>query len=474
MSTERALVYAEAHRRRFLGELKAFIRFPSISAQPRHADDVVNCADWLAEHLRGIGLEEVRVVPTRRHPLVYARWHGAPGRPTVLVYGHYDVQPADPLGEWRTPPFEPTLRGDDLFGRGACDNKGQMLVHVKALEAYLQTQRALPVNVTCLFEGEEEIGSPHLLPFVARNRDALAADVVVMSDTTLLAPDQPAITYATRGALYLELELHGPGHDLHSGNYGGAILNPLQALCEIIAKLHDGAGRIAIPGLYRRVRRWSAAERARMAHFGASDETILDDAVSERGWGERGYSLYERLTLRPALTVNGLSGGYQGPGGKGVIPSRAAAKLSFRLVADQDPTEIDRLVRAHVARITPPGVRVGLRTLASAKPALVDPNHPAIRAAAAACGKGFGTAPVLLRSGGTIPVVSAFQELLGAPTVLMGFALPDDSMHAPNEKFHLPIFYKGIASSIWFLAAIGGASGLGTGPRARAASAMTA
>ncbi|HXY99834.1 MAG TPA: dipeptidase [Stellaceae bacterium] len=461
MSTERALAYAEVHRRRFLDELKEFIRFPSVSAQPRHADDLVNCADWLAEHLRRIGLEEVRIVPTRRHPLVYAHWRGAPARPTVLVYGHYDVQPPDPLREWRSPPFEPTMRGENLFARGACDNKGQMFVHVKALEAYLQTRGALPVNVACLFEGEEEIGSPHLLPFIARNRDALAADVAVMSDTIMPAPDQPAITYATRGALYLELELRGPGHDLHSGNFGGAVLNPLQALCEIIAKLHDAEGRIAIPGLYRRVRRWSRAERARMAHVGASDETILEDALSERGWGERGYSLYERLTLRPALTVNGIAGGYQGPGGKGVIPARALAKLSFRLVADQDPAEIDRLVRAHIARITPPAVRATVRTLASARPALVNPNHPAIRAAAAACGKGFGTAPVLLRSGGTIPVASAFQELLGAPTVLMGFALPDDSMHAPNEKFHLPIFYNGIASAIWFLAAIGAAGELG-------------
>jgi acetylornithine deacetylase/succinyl-diaminopimelate desuccinylase-like protein len=468
MSTERALAYARVHRQRFLGELKEFIRFPSISAQPRHAEDVASCAEWLAEHLRRIGLDEVRTVPTRRHPIVFARWRGAPDRPTVLIYGHYDVQPADPLRDWRSPPFEPTLRGDNLFGRGACDNKGQMLIHAKALEAYLQTGRALPVNVTCLFEGEEEIGSPHLLPFVARNRRALAADAVLMSDTVMLAPDRPAITYATRGALYLELVLHGPGHDLHSGNYGGVVLNPLQALSEIIARLHDGTGRIAIPGLYRRVRRWSAAERARMAHFGPSDEAILEDALSERGWGEPGYSLYERLTLRPALTVNGLSGGYQGPGGKGVIPARAAAKLSFRLVADQDPEEIERLVRAQIARLTPPGVRASLRTLARAKPALVDPGHPAVRAAIAACGKGFGTAAALLRSGGTIPVVSTFQELLGAPTVLMGFALPDDNMHAPNEKFHLPIFNDGIASVIWFLAAIGAARDLGDARRATA------
>lgn len=457
MRPQGALAHARENRPRFLMELKDFIRFPSVSAQPRHAEDVSRCANWLAKHLRQIGLDHVKVIATKRHPLVYARWQRAAGCPTVLIYGHYDVQPTDPLRAWKSPPFEPTVRGDDLFGRGACDDKGQMFTHVKALESYLQTERRLPVNVKCLFEGEEEIGSPNLVPFVVRNKGALAADVAVMSDTRILGPDQPAINYAERGALYLELEVSGAKHDLHSGNFGGAIHNPLQALCEMIAKLHDAKGHIAVPGFYDRVRQWGKRERAQMAHTGPSDAQILQDAEVEQGWGERGYSLYERLTLRPALTVNGIVGGYQGPGGKGVIPASALAKLSFRLVPDQDPQEIDELVRAHIAGLTPPDVHSTVRTLSSAKPVLINPRHPAMQAAAFAYRKSFGTFPVLLRSGGTIPILSTFQEVLGIPTVLMGFALPDDRMHAPNEKFHIPNFFKGIETCIWFLAAIGAA-----------------
>lgn len=452
---ERALAYARNHRLQSLAELKEFVRFPSVSAQPQHAGDVKRCADWLAAHLRRIGLKDVSVIATRRHPIVYATWRGAMGRPTVLIYGHYDVQPTDPVGEWHTPPFDPVVRGRELFGRGACDDKGQMFAHVKALEAYLQTRHALPVNVKCLFEGEEEIGSPHLTPFVARNRDALAADVAVMSDTRMLAPDRPALNYSERGALYLELELRGPEQDLHSGNFGGAVNNPLQGLCEIIAKLHDADGRIAIPGFYADVRHWGRDERARMARTGPSDDQILRDARVAEGWGESGYTLYERLTIRPALTVNGITGGYQGAGGKGIIPARARAKLSFRLVPDQDPRQIDRLFRANIAKIVPPSMRAIVRTLSGAKPALVDPRHPAMAAAALAYRKGFGAAPVLLRSGGTIPILSTFQEMLGIPTVLMGFALPDDRIHAPNEKFHIPNFYNGIRTCIWFLAAVG-------------------
>jgi acetylornithine deacetylase/succinyl-diaminopimelate desuccinylase-like protein len=351
------------------------------------------------------------------------------------------------------------VRGENLFGRGACDDKGQMLTHVKAMEAYLRTRGALPLNVKCMFEGEEEIGSPSLARLITRNKNALAADAVVISDTVMLGPEQPALAYATRGDLYLELEVLGPRHDLHSGNFGGAIHNPLQALCEIIAKLHDAEGRIAIPGFYDRVRQWGGAERARMTEFGAPDALVLEDAGSRRGWGEHGYSLYERLAVRPALTVNGIAGGYRGPGRKGVIPARAMAKLSFRLVPDQDPREVERLFRRQVARLAPRTVRTEIRTVSGTKPALVDPEHPVTRAAIRAYSKGFGTPPALLRSGGTIPVVSIFQRLLGVPIVLMGFALPDDRMHAPNEKIHLPTFFNGIATSIWFLAILGGSLG---------------
>jgi acetylornithine deacetylase/succinyl-diaminopimelate desuccinylase-like protein len=452
MIPDRALAYARSNRSRFISELMEYARFPTISAQPRHASDLARCAAWLADHLRSIGLDQVVIVPTRRHPIVYAQWAQLADRPTVLIYGHYDVQPADPLHEWLSPPFDPEVRGNDLYGRGTCDDKGQMLIHVKALESYLQTERALPLNVKCLFEGEEEIGSPNLPPFVSRNKRALAADAAIMSDTRMLAPDRPAINYAERGMLALELEVIGPRQDLHSGNFGGAVHNPLQVLCEVIGTLHGAGRRVEIPGFYDRVRSWSQEERAYMARAGPSDADIMRDAQAQRGWGECGYTLYERTTIRPALTVNGITGGYQGPGVKGVIPARASAKISFRLVPDQDPHEIDRLFRRHISRIAPPTVTVQVRTLSSAKPALVNRRHPAVRAAALAYRNGFGAEPVYLRSGGTIPIVNTFQKIFGIPTVLMGFALPDDRMHAPNEKFHLPNFDHGIATSIWFLA----------------------
>jgi acetylornithine deacetylase/succinyl-diaminopimelate desuccinylase-like protein len=453
MAPHRALSYSRQHKPRFLAELKDFIRFPTVSSQPSHAGDLKKCAAWLAGHLRRVGLEKVRVIPTRGQPIVYGEWQRAPGLPTVLVYGHYDVLPADPLQEWHTPPFEPTVRGDNLYGRGACDDKGQMFAHIKALESYLMTERSLPVNVKCLFEGEEELDSPNFAPFVERNKRALRADAAIMSDTRMLGPDRPAISYAERGNLRVELEVHGPRQDLHSGNFGGAIHNPLQALCELIAGLHDANGRVAIPGFYDSVRDWSEKEREYMTRTGPRDAEILRDARAQRGWGERGYSLYERTTLRPALTLNGVTGGHQGPGVKAVIPSSALAKISFRLAPDQDPQEIGRLFRDHIARISPPAVKSTVRLISSAKPALMDRDHPSMRAAAFAYRKGFGSEPVFLRSGGTIPVVDTFQQILGIPTVLMGFALPDDRIHAPNEKFHLPNFYNGIATCIWFLAA---------------------
>jgi acetylornithine deacetylase/succinyl-diaminopimelate desuccinylase-like protein len=363
--------------------------------------------------------------------------------------------PVDPAGEWRTPPFDPVIRGGYLYGRGACDDKGQLFTHVKALESYLKSDRVLPVNVKCLFEGEEEAGSAHLASFISRNKAALRADAAVMSDTRMLAQDRPTIGYSQRGALMLELEVHGPAQDLHSGNFGGAVQNPLQALCEMVASLHDEEGRIAIPGFYDKVRNWSGRERDFMTRTGPPDDQILKDAQVRKSWGERGFSLYERTTIRPSLSVHGIVGGHQAAGIKTVIPARALAKLSFRLVPDQDPDDVARSFREHIAQVTPPSVRSTVRVLSSSKPALVKRNHPALRAAAFAYRKGFGAPAVFQRSGGTIPVINTFQELLGIPTVLMGFGLPDNRIHAPNEKFHLPSFHKGIATSIWFLAAAG-------------------
>jgi acetylornithine deacetylase/succinyl-diaminopimelate desuccinylase-like protein len=451
----RPLAYAARRQARFLAELKQLVRFPSVSSQPKHAVDVRRCAAWLAGHLRRIGLDRVQVVPTGGHPIVWAECRHAPGRPTILVYGHYDVVPADSPDRWQTPPFEPTVHAGNLYGRGACDDKGQLFAHIKALESYVRSGTHPPVNVKCLFEGEEEIGSPHLAAFIEQNKSALQADAAVVSDTRMLGPDRPAISYSQRGVLSLQWEVRGPAQDLHSGNFGGAVHNPLQALCEMIASLNDDRGRIAIPGFYGGVRDWSTRERDFMRRGGPGDRDILKDAKVARGRGEAGYTQYERTTIRPALTVNGITGGYQGPGVKAVIPARALAKLSFRLAPDQDPAEIEGLVRRHIARITPPTVKSTLRFFARAHPAVVDRRHPALRAAQLAYRKGFGAPAVFTRSGGTIPVVNTFQEILGIPTVLMGFALPDDRIHAPDEKFRLRNFFDGISTCIWFLAAAG-------------------
>ena len=453
MDPSRALDYARNHRSRFVSELKQFLSFPSVSSQPERGREIRNCATWLARHLRGVGLDRVSILPTRGNPIVYGSWLRAAGRPTLIIYGHYDVVPEEPIREWRTPPFTPTLKNGNLYARGAADDKGQLFCHVKAMESFLRTGRTLPVNVKCIFEGEEEIGSPNLTAFIHRNRRALRADAAVISDTRMLAPDRPAISYAQRGGLRAELKITGPPHELHSGNFGGAVLNPVQALCEIMAGLHDSQGRVAIPGFYDDVRHWGEGEREFMARNGPTDEEILQDAQVERGWGEAGFSMYERTTIRPALTWNGITGGHQGRGSKSIIPASAAAKLSFRLVPDQDPKKIGQLFREHIERITPTEVHSSVRIFSPIEPALVDRNHPAVRAAAFAFEKGFGAGPVFIRSGGSIPVVNTFQKILGCPAVLMGFGLPDDQIHGPNEKFNLRNFYRAIATSIWYLGA---------------------
>jgi len=450
-SVERPLCYARANRSRFLQELKEFIRIPSVSAQPQHAGDVKKCAIWLVRQLRKIGLNRALIFPTDRHPIVYGEWKGASGSPTVLIYGHYDVQPVDPIKLWRTPPFEATVLEGNLHGRGASDDKGQMFTHLKAVESCLRSSNGLSVNLKCLFEGEEEIGSPDLAGFIERNRRVLAADVALISDTSMLGFNRPGLSYSLRGQLAAEIEVTGPSHDLHSGNFGGAVHNPLQALCEIVARLHDGGGRVAIPGFYDRVRLPTGRERDFLRKTGPGNEQILRTAAVKSGWGDNAYTLYERVALRPSLTINGISGGYAGAGGKGIIPSRAAAKLSFRLVAEQDPREMEALFRAQIARITPTTVRSVVHFYGSSWPAVIDRQHPALRAASRAYKKAFGRRPILLRSGGSIPAVSIFQQALGIPTVLMGFGLPGDRIHAPNERFHLSNFYRGIETSIWFL-----------------------
>jgi acetylornithine deacetylase/succinyl-diaminopimelate desuccinylase-like protein len=453
--TNRSLAYAKANRARFVAELKEFVRFPSVSARPEHAGDTASCAEWLAGHLRRIGMEQVNVIPTRGHPLVYAEWLNAPSAPTVLIYGHYDVQPAEPLEQWRSPPFAPIERDNNLYGRGASDDKGQLLAHINALESCLRTSGKLPVNVRCLFEGEEEIGSPNFASFLVENKRRLAADVVLVSDTSMVGRDRPAITYAMRGALSLELEVRGPETDLHDGHFGGMIHNPLKGLCHIVDGLQNSGGRITVPGFYDRVHEVSPEERGYMASQGPTDKQLLDNALAPAAWGERGYTSYERTTIRPALTISGIAGGYQGPGPKSIIPARAVAKLNFRLVPEQDPLDIEQLVRRQIVRLTPFTLRSRTKLQLAAKPVLVDRHHQAIKAAATACTKGFGATPVFVRSGGTNPAVGAFHHILNLPTALIALGLPDDRIHAPNEKFHLPTFQKGIATSIWFLSEAG-------------------
>jgi acetylornithine deacetylase/succinyl-diaminopimelate desuccinylase-like protein len=446
-----AIRHVGPNRRRFVTELKDFVRFPTVSAQSKNARDVQHCAGWLANHLKRIGLKRVNVFSTPRHPIVYAESKQLRSLPTVLIYGHYDVQPPDPLEEWHTPPFQPEVRGRYLYGRGASDDKGQLFAHIKAVESYLRVNAALPVNVKLLFEGEEEVGSPSLTAFLSQNRAMLYADAVLISDTAIVSPAQPAIAYSMRGALAFELELSGPKTDLHSGIYGGAIPNPLQELCEIIAGFHDKTGRIKIPGFYDEVRSWGQKERSYMANVGPTDQQIQHRAGIASTGGKSEFTLYERMTIRPSISVNGITGGYQGEGSKAVIPARAKAKISMRLVPSQQPDKVEVKFRQFIADMTPPMIKLKIEKQLSAHPSFMNRTHPVMQAAATAYQQGFGVQPVFLRNGGTIPVVDMFRKTLAAPVVLMGFGLPDDHIHGPNEKFHLPTFFNAIKTSIVFL-----------------------
>ncbi len=451
-----ALNYARSHRDQFLAELKAFLRIPSVSTQAEHASDIERAATWLRDKLWDAGFAEAEVMPTSGHPIVYGAWTEAgPEAPTILIYGHYDVQPPDPLDLWETPPFEPTLVDEDIFARGASDDKGQLYTHVKAIEAFNETRGALPINVKCIFEGEEESGSPSLEPFIREHKELLDADVAVISDTGFVRKGTPSIVYGLRGLAYLELELTGPDHDLHSGIYGGAVLNPINALCAIIAQLQDESGHITIPGFYDNVRELSAEDRAELADVPFEREAWIEEAGVTSDWGEPDYTITERTTARPTLDVNGIWGGYIEPGAKTVLPSKAFAKISMRLVPDQDPARIAELVCGRIEELAPQAVQVVIRDLHGGEPAIVDRDSPMMEAASRAYAEAFGQAPLLVRRGGSIPVVAKFQSMLGMETILMGFGLPDDRLHSPNEKFHLPNFYRGIETSIHFMSFLG-------------------
>jgi len=453
--------YLETHRARHRAELDDFLRIPSISAKSEHRDDMRRAAAWLVDRMIEAGLQTAETMPTGGHPAVIGEWRGAPDAPTLLIYGHYDVQPPEPLDEWQTPPFEPTEREGRLYARGSVDDKGQVFLHLKAVEAYLAEHGALPVNVVFLVEGEEEIGSAHLEDFLVENRSRLACDAVLISDTTMFAPGLPSITVGLRGLAYLEVRVQGPAVDLHSGAYGGAVVNPANALATIIAGLRDDRGRVTIPGFYDQVRGLSEAEKESLTRLPFNEEGLREEVGATELAGEEGYGSLERIWARPTLDVNGLLSGYTGEGAKTVLPARAMAKVSMRLVPDQDYREIEQLFTAHVQSLAPPGVTVEVEALHGGQPWKAEPEGPLFGAAERALEQAFGRAPVYIREGGSIPIVQAFQTTFAAPVVLIGFGLPGENAHAPNEWLSLDNFHRGALSIALLYAELGREGGEG-------------
>jgi acetylornithine deacetylase/succinyl-diaminopimelate desuccinylase-like protein len=435
------LDYLEQNKSRLTEELCQYLRFPSVSAQPNHRADMAACAEWLVKHCREIGLE-ARVCPTAGHPIVLAKTKPA-GRPHYLVYGHYDVQPPEPLELWKSPPFEPRLVGRSVFARGACDNKGQNLAHLNAVEAYLKTNTELPCDLTFVIEGEEEVGSKHLEAFLRANRKELACRAVVISDTGMPDLQHPALTYGLRGVLALEILLRGPSRDLHSGIFGGTVDNPALALCQMLAQLRDKNGRVNIPGFYDDVAKLSAYEREQAARIPMTEAQYLKFVGVPQLFGERGYTFVERRSARPTVEINGLTSGYQGEGGKTIVPSWARAKLTFRLVPQQDPERIRQLVLTRLKKLCPPTVRMEIQAGHGGEPYMVSPTSPLAQAALRTLKEAFGHEPILMREGGSIPIVTQFKHVLRADSLLLGLALPDDNAHSPNEKFSLDCYEKG-------------------------------
>ncbi len=457
MSDNAAIAYARSNRDRFLEELKDLLRIPSVSTLPENKPDIERAAAWIADDLRQTGMEHVEIIPTAGHPLVYADWLHAEGKPTVLCYGHYDVQPAEPLEEWHTPPFEPVVRDGNLFARGSTDDKGQLVMHLKALESLMKTGGGrLPVNVRVIIEGEEEISGQGIDAFIKTSPERLACDVVVVSDTEMFAPGLPSLTVGLRGLCYTEIEAQGPASDLHSGSYGGASPNPLFALCEIISKLKDAEGRVLIPGFYDRVKPPTEAELKAWAALPFDEAHYLKTEVGSTALtGEPDYPVLYRTWARPTLEVHGMPGGFTGAGAKTVIPARASAKVSMRLVPDQDPPEVFARYRDYVLSLCPKGIRLNIKLLGTGPAIVVDTGNPYVQVAAEAMHEVYKRDTVFIRTGGSIPIVAAFGEHLHAPTLLMGFGLPDCAAHGPNEKFALENFYGGTESLVHLFQKLG-------------------
>ena len=443
--------YLRTHEEEHLGRLFDLLRIQSIKTDPAMAGEVHRCAEHVADLLRDIGLNRVTLFPTRGHPVVYAEWLGAGDAPTALLYGHYDVQPAEPLELWDTPPFEPTIRDGNIYARGSADDKGQIFLQLMAIEAHLKTSGRLPTNVKIIIEGEEEVGSPNLDKFIQDHRDLLKADIGLISDTSMYAPGVPSLDYGLRGLAVLQVEITSAAGDLHSGLFGGAIANPIQVLAQLISDLKDREGRVTIPGFYDDVVPISDDERRALAALPFDETKYLGEIGALASFGEPGYTTLERIWARPTFEINGIWGGFSGEGSKTVLPNFAAAKISCRLVPNQDPDKITKLLSSHLAAIAPASVKIEVIPLLGGKPALTPLDHPALEAAATAIERGFGKRPVFTRSGGSIPVVATLQSELGIPTILMGFCLPDCNAHAPNERMNLANFYAGsrTAAAFW-------------------------
>ncbi len=445
-----AIQYAHEHREQFLGNLKDLVRIPSVSTDPDRKQDVQRAAVWVADRLKAIGMQNVQVLQTQRHPIVFGEYHVPSGSAsTVLIYGHYDVQPAEPLNLWQSEPFEPEQRGDNLYGRGASDMKGQVIATIEAVNAMMK-QGSLPVNVKFMIEGEEEIGSPSLKTFFQEHKDLLKSDFALNADTGMIAADVPTITYGLRGMAYFELRVHGPAHDLHSGLFGGVVRNPAIALCELIAGMHDDQGRITLPGFYDSVRPLDQAEREELSRLPLDEEFYLKQTGAPALWGEQGYTPVERTGARPTLDVHGLLSGFTGAGSKTVIPAWAMAKVSMRLVPDQDPQEVERQLRQYLEEHTDDTIRWEMIDLSGAPASVTDRDLPAVKALYDALQTVWGKEPVYRREGGSVPVTAEMEEILGLESVLTGFGLPEDNIHAPNEKLHLPTWYRGIDTLIHF------------------------
>jgi acetylornithine deacetylase/succinyl-diaminopimelate desuccinylase-like protein len=450
------LNYIEQNKEKYLDELLAFLKIPSISSAEEHKPDMEKAAKWLSGNIKECGFEDVRIIPTEGHSIIFGQWLGA-GKDahTVLIYGHYDVQPVDPLDLWQSPPFEPVIRNNKIYGRGTSDDKGQVFVHLKALQAFMNQKGKLPVNVKILIEGEEEANVSHLDEFIINNKELLACDTVIISDTEWFADGIPSICYGLRGIAFVEVTVTGPNRDLHSGTFGGAIDNPLFILCRMISQLKDCYGRITIPGFYKDVLDLTEEEKQNYLKLPYNEAAYCEDLDIKGVNGEYGYTTLERVWARPALDINGITGGYTGEGLKTILPTKASAKITTRLVPHQKPDEIVKLLGDYLKKLAPPTVKVEVQGFPGGNPVLVPMDSKGVKACSKAMTEAFGTVPVFMREGGSIPIVETFMSVLNAPSVLMGLGLPGDNIHSPNENYDLDNFYGGIKASALFFEEMG-------------------